>query len=269
MREVAKRPLRPVWERKELYDLVISLRHSGLTYSQIIHKVLEERGVQIRKSHVSDWVNGKHKPYGSTHEFEPIPTPELAYVVGVTKGDGSISVQKWSYRIRLRVIDKEFIEEFDRCASAVVGSRRHSVKWLPKKGLWSVQVSSVLLYRFLSQRLSRLKKVISHCRRCAAAFLRGFFDSEGSMSGRSLTVSNTNIQVLRLVKNLMQSLKIQTTGPRLSRRGGRTVIIKGKQYRANKNQYVLYVRAMSLQRYARKVGFAVKRKQEALSLALA
>ncbi|MDG6981579.1 MAG: hypothetical protein JRN51_10785, partial [Nitrososphaerota archaeon] len=104
MRAVAKKPLRPVWERKELYDLVISLRRKELTYSQIIERVLQQRGVRLRKSHISDWVNGKHQPYGSTLEFEPIPSPELAYVVGVVKGDGSISVQKWSYRIRLRVI---------------------------------------------------------------------------------------------------------------------------------------------------------------------
>ena len=183
MRAVAKKPLRPVWERKELYDLVISLRRKELTYSQIIERVLQQRGVRLRKSHISDWVNGKHQPYGSTLEFEPIPSPELAYVVGVVKGDGSISVQKWSYRIRLRVIDKEFAEEFDRCVSKAVGSRRHIVKWVPKKLLWSVEASSVLLYRFLRQPFSRIKSVISHCRRCASGFPRGFFDSEASASG--------------------------------------------------------------------------------------
>jgi len=264
-----RRKYRPAWERKELYDLVILLRGHGVSYDEIIDQVHDRQGVWLSKSHVSDWVNGKHHPYGSIHELPPTPVPELAYVIGVAKGDGSFRAQRWSYRLRLRVIDKEFAQEFDRCASVVTGSNRHSIQWLPKQGLWCVEVCSILLYRMLRYPFSRLKLIISHCRKCAAAFLRGFFDSEASISGRSLDVANSNFRVLSYVRVLLEDLRVHATKPRLAQKGGRFVIIKGRTYLANKNIYRLHVRAGSLGDYARLVGFAVRRKQLRLNSALA
>jgi intein-encoded DNA endonuclease-like protein len=213
-------------------------------------------------------VNGKHYPYGSTRQFKAVPAPELAYVVGVVKGDATVDVQQWSYRIRLRVLDKEFVEEFDRCVSKLIGSPRRRTKLLPRRNLWSVEISSVLLNRFLIQPLSRMRPLVGHCANCESGFLRGFFDSEASVSGRSLTVSNTNLSILRFVRSLLSRRGILTTGPRLQMRAGRTVVIKGKAYHANKNQYMPYVRAASLQNYAQKVGFVVQRKQRALAEAV-
>lgn len=88
------------------------------------------------------------------------------------------------------------------------------------------------------------------------------------MSSRNLVVSNGNVMVMRFAKGLLKGLGIQSTGPRLAQRGGRYVVIKGKVYRANKDIYVLRIRTSSLQDYAQRVGFAVLRKQTALSLAL-
>ena len=265
---MAKRPLRRVWERKELYDLVMSLRANGMTYGEIIKTILAKHRTRIRKSHISDWVSGRHHPYGSTYEFQPTPSPELAYLIGVAKGDGTVRVQKWNHRIRLRVIDKDFAEEFDRCASLVLGSPRHAITRIPGQNLWCVEILSVLLLRMLEGPFSRLVEIVSHCDDCAAGFLRGFFDSEASMSRRSLTLSNGNLRIMMLVKKLLKRQQILTTGPRLSQRGGRLVTIKGKIYHANKNIYVLYVRAKSLQQYATRVGFSLGRKQLALLAAL-
>ena len=239
-----------------------------MSYKEVISEVLRKTGTRLSKSHISDWVNGKHDPYGSVNEFSSAPVPELAYVIGVVKGDATLGLQKWTYRLRLRVIGKEFAEEFDRCASFVIRSRRHSLHWLPNSGLWCVEVCSVLLYKYLNQSFSVLKKAISHCEDCIAAFLRGFFDSEASVSGRSLTVSNASLQVLRFVGISLRRLQVSTTGPYLSQVGGRPVVIKGKIYRANKNIYILRVRAGSLEVYSRRVGFAIKRKERALRLAL-
>jgi intein-encoded DNA endonuclease-like protein len=101
---------------------------------------------------------------------------------------------------------------------------------------------------------------IEHCENCVTSFLRGFFDSEGSMSGRSLTVSNTRHVALACVKSLLRSLGISSTGPHLKAEGGRTVLIKGRFYRANRNEYYLRVRAKSLERYRALVGFSISRK---------
>jgi len=257
-----------VWENKELYDMVISLRRHGMSYNEIIGEVLRSESITLSKSTVSDWVSGRHHPYGSVHELLQGPSPELAYVIGVSKGDATIRVQKWSYRIRLRVIDKEFAEEFDRCASIVIGSERHSIHWLRKQSLWCVEICSVLLFRILDQPFSALKAFVSHCGECASAFLRGFFDSEASMSGRSLAVSNGRLGILRFAKIMLAKLSIDTTGPRLAEKGGRLVLIKGRICRANLNIYSLRVRSRSLEGYSRHVGFSVRRKQIALNRAL-
>jgi intein-encoded DNA endonuclease-like protein len=197
-----------------------------MSYNQIIREIHNRKGVRLSKSHVSDWVNGKRHPYGSTHELPPKPVPELAYVIGVAKGDGSVRAQRWGYRLRLRVVDKEFAQEFDRCASAITGSKRHSIQWLPKQGLCCVEVCSILVYRVLRLPFSKPKPIVSHCRRCAAAFLRGFFDSEASMSKRSLEVTNSSFQVLSFARDLLKHLNVSATGPRLDQRGGHFVIIK-------------------------------------------
>ena len=104
---------RTIDERRKLYDLVVELRSRDLGYNQIVNAILERNGVRLGKSQISDWVTGKHYPPGSAYDFVPVPAPELAYVIGVSKGDGSVSIQKWSYRIRLRAIDREFVAEFD------------------------------------------------------------------------------------------------------------------------------------------------------------
>lgn len=249
---------------------MLDLRKQGLSYNQIIRRVDEEHGAKLRKSHVSEWLSGRHTPLGSVTAFEPNPCPELAYVIGVERGDASMSVGKksYNYMIKLRVIDKEFAEEFSRCLSLILRGSPPRVKWHEKTHSWHTQVSSLLLTSFLRKDLKDLIPTISHCEDCKAAFLRGFFDSEGSIRERSLTASNEDLELMELVCKLLQSLGIQTTGPYLATKGGRTVMIKGKFYRQNDDLHYLRVRSRSLQTYQTKVGFAILRKSEALSVAV-
>jgi len=260
--------LRPTVERERLYRLVLELRKEGLSYNQIIERVEAEHGVALRKSHISGWVNGKHKPLGCVRAFDATPRAELAYVIGVSLGDGSTSSNKnHNHMIKLRVIDREFAVEFARCLGLLLCRTAPLVKWREKSGSWYTGVSSLLLQKFLRQRLKELVPTISHCDDCKAAFLRGFFDSEGSMSDRSLTASNENLQLLKLVCELLHSLGIQTTGTHLATKGGRTVVIKGKFYRQNEDLSYLRVRADYLARFQETVGFSIRRKSTALSRA--
>ena len=261
--------MRPVLERDQLYRRVLALRARGLSYSRIIEAVRTEAGVTLRKSHLHDWIQGKHRPLGSVHQFSNEPSQELAYLIGVAKGDAALDVQKWNYRIRLRVIDRDFTQEFDRCVCRVLGCRPHSIMWIDSRSQWSIEVCSLLLYKFLRQPLSKLETAIEHCQSCVSAFLRGFFDSEGSISGRTLNISNTRLVNLSYCKRLLKSLGLSVTGPHMGRKGGRLVVIKGRLYRANRNQYNLRVRTRSLLDFRNLVGFSIKRKRIALNRALA
>lgn len=255
--------LRPTAERDKLYHLVLELRKEGFSYNQIIRKVEAEHGVRLRKSHIYGWTTGKHRPFGYVRAFDATPRPELAYIIGVKMGDASMSVNKrYSYMIKLRVTDKEFAEEFSMCLSVILGRSAPRVKWHEKTHAWHTQLSSLLLQSFLRQDLAHLTPSIEHCRLCKAAFLRGFFDSEGSVIARRLTVYNGDLDKLELVRRLLLSLGIKTTGPHLRREGGGMISIKGRLYHVNKNQYSVYVRTESLKAFRDRVGFTIARKKE-------
>jgi intein-encoded DNA endonuclease-like protein len=253
--------LRPTTERERLYNLVLTLRREGLSYSQIIRKIEVEHGITLRKSHLSGWINAKHKPFGSVRPFDATPQPELAYVIGVIMGDASMSVNRHqNYMIKLRVTDKEFAEEFSRCLSVILGRDPPKVKWHEKTHAWHTQLSSLLLQGFLRHSILELEPTTRHCEDCKGAFLRGFFDSEGSVSESGLTVSNGDFEKLALVSKVLLSLGIESTGPHLIREGGGLVVIKGKFYRRNKNAYYRCIRKKSWSLFEQAIGFEINRK---------
>jgi len=261
---------RPTTERDRLYRLVLGLREDGLSYNQIIERVEVETGVTLRKSHISGWINGKHRPLGYVRAFDASPCAELAYVIGVSLGDASTSSSpsNYNHKIKLRVIDEEFAQEFARCLGVLLGRTPPRVKWHEKTHSWHTELSSLLLMRFLRRDLVVLVPLIEHCPRCMGAFLRGFYDSEASIRGRQLRVHNGDLDKLKLVCRLLSSLGIETTGPHLRGEKGGTGSIKGKLYHVNKDQYYVYVRTSSLLAFSYSVGFTIVRKQERLKEAV-
>ena len=262
-------PLRGLAERKKLHDAVLEYRSQGMSYNRIIQTVEEEFHVRLSKSHVSDWLRSKHRPDGSVTKFEATPSPALGYVIGTVLGDGSTSIgSDHNYLIKLRVKDRDFAETFSFAIGKVLARSPPNVHLNPRTGSWHVSVSSVLLQNFLRQPVHNLRDTIMHCTKCSGAFLRGFFDAEGSISGRSLTASNGDIGLLSLAVDALRSLDIQVTGPHLLRRGGRAVVIKGRTWHSNLDHYYLYVRTCSLEAFASKVGFSIGRKSDGLNSAI-
>jgi len=269
MRTRLGKPYRPTVERERLYQRVLELRKAGHSYNQIIAMIKAESGVTLRKSHLYGWINRKHRPFGYVVAFDPTPTPELAYVIGVNLGDASTSDSRnYNHKIKLRVTDKEFAAEFARCLGLLLHRTPPRVKWHEKTHSWHAELSSLLLQKFLRQDLRELVPIVSHCNECKAAFLRGFFDSEGSISGRSFTVSNSNLELLKITCRLLHSLGIETTGTHLASKGGRTVMIKGRFYRQNEDMHYVRVRSKCLDKFQEVVGFSIRRKSIALSIAL-
>jgi len=261
---------RPTIEREELYRLVLNLRREGLSYGAIIRRVETERHVRLGKSHVSDWISGKHRPFGYVRAFDPTPRAELGYVVGVSLGDGSTSSNRnHSHMIKLTVIDREFAAEFARCLGLLLNRGPPLVKWRETTRSWHTQVSSLLLQKFLRQSLDKLKSTVEFSSECTAAFLRGFFDSEGWLYHSQLGVVNTDKELLLYVSHLLASrFDIQSFPPRVSSKGGRIVLIKGKFYNANKDCYNVSIAKASLLAFQEKVGFTIIRKQQRLAAAV-
>jgi intein-encoded DNA endonuclease-like protein len=227
-------------------------------------------GVAPSKGQLSEWLRGIHGPFGSANRFLAEPTPELAYVIGVNLGDGSLNLKGYNRRIRLQSVDLDFVLEFDRCLSRVLGTRRHTPWFDSKRREIHVEASSVLLYGFLDQPWERLKPWICHCRDCVAMFLRGFFDSEGHVTeGGRVMCSNSDLGLLKFVQYLLAStFKIESTGPRIVSLAGTEISNRGHTYFRQRDCYGLYLRARSVGIFYHNVGITIGRKRVRLEAKL-
>jgi intein-encoded DNA endonuclease-like protein len=264
--------------RIRLYHDVVALRRRGLTYGEIIKEVWRRCGVRISKSHISYWIRGVHNPYNGRRipSLELLrPSEELAYVIGVVLGDGYAIKKRLAIKgysdsiIGLEAKDREFVEEFARCLTKVLGRRPIKPKYRDNIGRCVVKVKSKTLYELLRKpvELDRLKPYVEHCERCVAAFIRGFADSEGSVHKRGyIFIFNTNLRLLTYVKDLLKRLNIESTGPRIYVRRG--TIIRDpktvKQYARKKDEYYIYIRARSNMNFYKYIGFTITRKQTRL-----
>jgi intein-encoded DNA endonuclease-like protein len=234
--------------------------------------------VKISKSSVSEWLNGIHNPYNGRYipsiEFLE-PSEELAYVMGVKIGDGYTTkgrrvVKNYNrVRIGLKVRDREFAEEFGRCLAKVLGRRRINPRYRKSLRRYVVEIRSQTLYELLKKPvdLDRLKPYIEHCEKCMAAFLKGFVDSEGSVSEEGyIRIYNTDYRLLEYVKELLKRFGIESTGPWTKRQQGKTFYDhkKMKRYTYKKECFHIYIRAGSNVNFYKNIGFTIERKQRCL-----
>lgn len=189
------------------------------------------------------------------------PCPELAYVFGVCKGDGSVhaDVRSKSYYISLGCMDKDFTEEFRRCLEKITGKR---IKvYLCSNRQYLVSIRSKMLYGFLKGNPMWLAETFPN------EFVKGLADSEGCASlvkkttspGNTrvypkVSISNNDLELLLEVKKLLAVLGIRA-GVYLSKEG------KGTR----KPSYELYMaRKESVLKFAKLVGFNIARKRGVL-----
>ncbi|MEM1945335.1 MAG: LAGLIDADG family homing endonuclease [Nitrososphaerota archaeon] len=286
--------------RIKLYEDVISQRQQGLSYNNIIDFIREKHGVTLRKSHISNWVNGLHSPYvdaGIKEQAKIIglsirinnpyhattitslaqlkPCKELAYIIGAVSGDGAaIELRKPNngYHdkvIALMVHDRDFAEEFARCLETVLNRKPPKISFRPDSLRFCVKVRSAALYYLLKKPLDieKIKHFIEYSDECKAAFLRGLFDSEGSVSRQGvIRLYNSDLTMLGYVKSLLHSLGMQPREPRLHTRAGTFFRspANGKMYQRRKNVYELYLSTKHSLAFYRRVGFTISRKQQTL-----
>jgi intein-encoded DNA endonuclease-like protein len=258
--------------RIKIYNDVIALRQQGLSYGQIRAAIKEEFGIVLSKSHVSYWTRGIHDPHNGRRipSLELLePSEDLAYVISVLCGDGHVKTKKgYHYVIYLEAIDKEFVEEFAIRVGRVLNRPPPKVK-VNSYGRYYVEVKSRTLYELLKKPidLEGLRKYIEHCEKCMGMFLRGFFDSEGSVSKDGhITVANTNYELLQYVQELLKRFGIETTGPWPTTRQGTPLYDprSGKVYTRKKDCFYLRILASSNADFYRRIGFTIRRKQERL-----
>jgi intein-encoded DNA endonuclease-like protein len=266
-----RRKIPPRELRIKMYNNVHKLRKRGLSYTEIRNEIYRKYGVWISKSAIGKWLRGVHNPYNGRYIPLPEllkPSEDLAYVLGVVLGDGNTYKNSAGYFIRLEARDKEFVEEFGRRLGNVLG--RKPIRPWEKAGMYIATVACKTLYELLKKPvdLKRIIRYVEHCPKCAAAFLRGFFDSEGCVDRKGyITLYNTNYDLLVYVKKLLwKYFGIEATGPWPCVQKGKPMHDPrtGKQYKSNEDCYYIYILADSLLNFYLYVGFTIKRKQKRL-----
>jgi intein-encoded DNA endonuclease-like protein len=273
-----RRKIPPRELRIKIYNDVIALRQQGRSYGEIRRTIKQKYGIVLSKSHVSYWTRGIHDPHNGRRipSLEMLePSEDLAYVIGVLCGDGSVWEKSRMYKgyrqamCHLKVRDREFVEEFAIRIGRVLNRPPPKVK-VKLTGYYYVEVESRTLYELMRRPIGieKIRRFVEHCERCIAMFLRGFFDSEGSLTNNHgyILAYNSNYELLLYVQELLKRFGIETRGPYLLAKQGTPFYDpkSGKVYRRKKDYYVLRVRMPCNARFYRFVNFTILRKRARL-----
>ncbi len=224
----------------------------------------------VRSKASSLGVVATHRNWSFPHPIKTIDSsPELSYLIGAFKGDGSIYRYASIYGLSFGVKDLEFIQ-------AVQNAIRKVVSKVPK--IYKVRNHESMLYKFLmsnkdlftvlSQLLIDLKRIIDIY---PIDFLRGFFDAEGtavtqkvhkglwSWTQYRVSFYNTKKDLLDLVRELLIRLGI-TPAPRY-------YVTIGNMGKTQQSCYILSVyRKKSIVRFMRLIVSSIPRKRLLLNV---
>ncbi|AIJ06136.1 hypothetical protein JH146_1294 [Methanocaldococcus bathoardescens] len=179
------------------------------------------------------------------------PSESLAYILGVIEGDGCISKN----RIKLYVTDKDFADEFERHLK-IIGFdniKRCIIKKPGRKEAYEVYVFSAPFCEWY-RKLEKYKdyEKMFNSEKLMGLFLRGVFDSEGSVSS-SIRMTNTNKDLIDLCCKFLDKLKIEFS-------------IYHEKRENYKDSWTIRIKKKSLIDFKDKIRFNIKRKQEKLEM---
>jgi len=226
---------------------------------------LSRMGRQITpewRRRLSESMKGKPSPKAGKFEYTGM-TPELAYVLGVLKGDGSATIsydrsgKRYRYYVQLQANDKEFTVRFAESLRRILRDdipiRYHKYPY-HKTGRWTViKGNKGFSIWYNSLTLNQISDMLT-TKELAAEYIRGFFDSEGSVLVRrgkpvDLSISNTSIDKLKMTKALLDKF----------------FLIRSRTYAGNTSQgrpvYQLRIgRWDDVLKFVQEVGITIERK---------
>jgi hypothetical protein len=145
-----RRKIPPRELRIKAFNDVRKLRKRGLSYTEIRKEIYRKYGVWIPLSTMRRWLRGVSTPYNGRRipSLELLkPSEDLAYVIGMLLGDGSVWEARRAYedyRISLKAKDKEFVEESAIHVARVLRCRPPKVYFDARTGYCQVGITSPL-----------------------------------------------------------------------------------------------------------------------------
>lgn len=240
------------------YHKAMDLFESGIGLSQASNIL------GIPKSTLYYWRHRIYKP--PTARWRPKPSSELAYVIGVLMGDGTLCRHQHKYDIELKAMDKCFTQIFSKALSKTLGKPYREPEWTGWRRGWKVYYSSKAFYTwYKKQNLKTLKPYIEHNKETVKNFLQGLYDSDGS-NYRCVRVElfNSNLELLIYVKHLLKKyFNITARGPYLKTKAGTKMIIRGEEFIRKKDCYYMFIsKKDDVNKFLSEIGFTIPRKQQ-------
>lgn len=137
---------------------------------------------------------------------------DLAYVIGLLLGDGSVFKSGGSYCIELECTNRSLVEDFNRRICDILEKEKlYSIR--KRKRSWGtvvyrVRAYSKALYRLLQRDLAEPRAyALTHPK----AFILSFFNAEGdvvfySRNRARVKFTNTKLELLKLCKEVLERL---------------------------------------------------------------
>ena len=179
-------------------------------------------------------------------------TENLAYLIGLLKGDGYVCCNGRTYRICL---DNTNFTIANNCKKSLkeIGLNPFIYEIVPSNGIgkqkqYRVLASSKEFYKWYKKlTCKKLRKLLTTNKKIFG-FLRGFYEAEGSISKsrNSITISiyNTDMRLISLIKFLLEkiNLNFHLNGPyKNNRLGGYNSKLLYRVQTTNKNEVINFL----------------------------
>lgn len=265
----------PIKERMRYYNEAISLREKhGWGFIRIAKRL------SLPNDLVRHWLYHGRNPInsGNPNFFNPEPSQELAYLIGVKFGDADLRLkrqhsERGGRTVRLRAKDRDFVSKFASITAKLLKRNKPY-----KIGFWDGQYRasaySCQLYEFLNKPLKDLESFVEAF---PQEFLRGLFDSEGSPKVSvvnwkkwkwltlNVSMTNTNLELLIYTQRLLEKYFNIKSSIKPSHKKGSAFKKDEKRSFRTKNAYELVIYRINDNRlFCSKIGFSIFRKQQKL-----
>ncbi len=185
-----------------------------------VSKWLKKLGIRARsQSEAFEIYFAKHEHWNKGKGIRIHPdlhmSTDLAYILGVLKGDGWVSDARSSWRIVLNQTREAFARSFEKALRNIGLNARITV--LRNRGLYVTRASSAEFVQwYKSLGLNQIEEMVQAERDYEIAFIRGFYESEGSnVIGKkgprggfrwSLQMVGKNYQLISMVQKMLDRL---------------------------------------------------------------
>ncbi len=213
---------------RKIYNNI--MKHICLTKNKDVSITSISKQFNIPRQTISGWYHGRQplfKILNSDRETNEkiipntakILTPEKAYILGVICGDGYINYK--DRYISLETISMDFIKKFQESVVNVYGTIFKGKIAPTCNRKYRIVICGKQMIEDLKKYLGDKKgtfswkvppEIISSDENCKINFIRGFFDSEGTVCKRySLNFWSSNIEGLKQIKELLGGLNITSS----------------------------------------------------------